>query len=68
MLNILARIMKITEKSVRFISIDQIDALNCVERIVEKLKLVKQDRGLKFLLNDYFFNGNSKKYNDITSK
>jgi len=58
--------MKISEKSMRFISIDQIDAVNSVERTVEKLRIVKQERGLMRLLSDYFLNGNSKKYADIT--
>jgi hypothetical protein len=66
MLNILGRIMKISEKSLRFISIEQVDAINCVERTVEKLRNVKQDRALLKLLNDYFLNGNSKRYNDVT--
>ncbi len=58
--------MKISEKSLRFISIEQVDAINCVERTVEKLRNVKQDRALLKLLNDYFLNGNSKRYNDVT--
>lgn len=63
----LGRIMKISEKSVKFISMDQADGLNCVERIIEKLKIIKADKAMRSLLQDFVLNGYGKKYDGLTS-
>jgi hypothetical protein len=51
----LTRILKITQKSVSNISMLQPDALNCVEKIMEKIKIIKANKNLDRLLNSYFF-------------
>lgn len=58
--------MKLSEKSVRFISMDQPDGLNCIERIIERVKTIQNDATLLDLLHDYFNNGNGKSYKDLT--
>lgn len=64
----LGRVMKISEKSIKFISMDQADGLNCVERIIEKLKIIKADKIIKAYLEDFIINGYGKKYDSLSSK
>ncbi len=59
--------MKISEKSVKFISMDQNDALNCVERITEKLEIIKADKKMQSLLQEFLLNGYEKKYDVLSS-
>jgi hypothetical protein len=63
----LGRVMKISEKSVKFISMDQIDGLNCVERIIENLKIINDNKIMRLLLQDFISNGHGKKYDGLTS-
>jgi len=60
--------MKITAKSIKFISKGQADALNCVERIIDKFKIIKSDTDMRTLLSDFILNGYSKKYENLSSK
>ncbi len=59
--------MKISEKSVKFISMDQNDGLNCVERITEKLEIIKADKKMQSLLQEFLLNGYEKKYDVLSS-
>jgi len=59
--------MKIAEKSIKFISMDQSDGLNCVERVMEKLRMIKSDKNIKPLLLDFILNGYGKKYEGLSS-
>lgn len=60
--------MKISEKVLKFISMDQPDGLNCIERIIEKLNLIKNDLNLKNILHDFLMYGNEKKYEGLNGK
>ena len=63
----LGRVMKICKKSVKFISMDQADCLNCVERIIEMLQIIKADKVMMTLLKDFVLNGYGKKYEGLSS-
>jgi hypothetical protein len=47
--------MAISKKSINNISMYQPDFLNCVEKIIEKIKFIKCDQNLNQILNGYFF-------------
>ncbi len=63
----LGRVMKIAEKSLRFISMSQPDALNCIERIIEKIRIIRSDTEIKPFLFNFILNGYEKLYNGINS-
>ena len=54
-LSYLSRIMKICQKSLQYISMAQPDPLNCVEKIVDKIRVIKNDPKLYKMINDQFF-------------
>jgi hypothetical protein len=47
--------MKIAQKTIPHISMLQPDPLNCVERIISKIREIKQNKQLYEVLKEYFY-------------
>ena len=59
--SVIERVMKICKRTIKFISMNQPEALDCVEKIVEKIRFMKNDQNLQNMFNNYFFDPDDMK-------
>lgn len=53
------RVMRLVRRTISSVSMTQPDPLNCIENVIDNLRIIKNDQTMNSMITDYFFKGHN---------